>query len=423
MTEAACAMNATIPEEILERSAHQPVEILLVDDQPENLLSASAVLEPLGEAIFKAESGKEALRYVLDHDFAVIVLDVMMPEMDGFETAAFIRQRERSRHTPIIFLTALGRSEEHMRISYDLGAVDYLTKPFVPEVLSAKVKVFVELHRKTLLLHQQSQLLESRNAELQQAISRSRRAEQEITELNRSLEQQISRLNEVNQELETFSYSVSHDLRGPLNRMAGFSKALLELQGGQLDGQSKVYLERIDASARRASDLVEDLLQFSRLARVEFQETNVDISALAREIAGDLALREPERPVEFVIPNGITARADGTLVRAALLNLFENAWKFTRRRNPARIEFGTEETPAGRAFFVRDNGAGFDMADYGRLFQPFQRLHRPADFEGTGIGLATVDRIVRRHGGTVWAHGEVDRGATFYFTIRGDCTV
>src|SRR5215831_766844 len=185
----------------------EPVKILLVDDQPDNLLSAEAVLENLGEEVIKAESGREALRYLLDQDFAVIVLDVMMPEMDGFETAALIRQRERSRLTPIIFLTALGRSEEHMLRGYDLGAVDYMTKPFVPEILRSKVSVFVELHRKSLLLAHQSALLERRNSELQHAIHRSWQAEEEIKALNRHLERQLEELNEVNRELEAFSYS------------------------------------------------------------------------------------------------------------------------------------------------------------------------------------------------------------------------
>src|ERR1700683_278143 len=173
-------LAALTPAKDLQRMSAgtpEPVKILLVDDQADNLLSAGAVLEALGEEVVTAESGREALRHLLDEDFAVIVLDVMMPEMDGFETAALIRERERSRHTPIIFLTALGRSEEHIRRGYTLGAVDYLTKPFVPEILRTKVGVFVELHRKSGLLAHQSKLLERQNAELQEAIQRSWRAE------------------------------------------------------------------------------------------------------------------------------------------------------------------------------------------------------------------------------------------------------
>ena len=393
------------------------VKILLVDDQPENLFSAEAVLESLGEEIVKAESGREALRRLLDDDFAVILLDVMMPDMDGFETASLIRQRERSRLTPIIFLTALGRSEEHMLRGYGIGAVDYITKPFVPEILRSKVSVFVELNRKTRLLAEQSRLLETQNAELQQAISRSHQAEDEIKSLNRHLERQLDELEEVNRELEAFSYSVSHDLRGPLSRVAGYARALFEFHSGELDDQGRVFLERIDNSARRMCDLVEDLLNFSRLTRVEMQEERLDLTAMVTGIAAELAARDPERVAEFVIAPGVEGWGDPSLIRAVLLNLLENAWKYTAKHAAARIEFGTEYTPEGLAYYLRDDGAGFDMTHAVRLFRPFQRLHKHSEFEGAGIGLATVERIIRRHGGRIWATGEVERGAAFFFTL------
>jgi hypothetical protein len=400
--------------------AQEPVKILLVDDQPENLLSAEAVLEALGQIVVKAESGREALRQLLEHDFAVIVLDVMMPEMDGFETAALIRQRERSRTTPIIFLTALGRSDEHMRRGYDLGAVDYMTKPFVPEILRSKISVFVELHRKSMLLAAQSQLLERRNVELQQAIQRSWKAEEEIKALNRHLERQVEQLAEVNRELEAFSYTISHDLRGPLNRMSGFSKALLDFHTEKLDDQARLYLQRIDNSSKRMCELVEDLLNFSRLTRVEMNEQSADLSALVRSLAAELAGRDPERQVEFVIQDDVAAWCDPTLMRAALENLLENSWKFTRKHAHSRIEFGMTKGPDGPVYFLRDDGAGFNMTDAARLFHPFQRLHKDSDFEGTGIGLATVERIIRRHGGRIWAEGQIEKGAAFYFTLRGE---
>ncbi len=393
------------------------VKILLVDDQPENLLSASAVLESLGQELIMAESGREALRYLLDHDFAVIVLDVMMPDMDGFETAALVRQRERSRLTPIIFLTALGRSEEHMLRGYDLGAVDYMSKPFVPAILRSKVSVFVELHRKSRLLAQQSSLLERRNLELQDAIQRSWQAEEEIKALNRHLERRLDELNEVNRELEAFSYSVSHDLRGPLSRIAGFSRALLEFHAGQLNDEGRVFLQRIDNSARRMCDLVEDLLNFSRLTRVAMQLEEVDLSAVVAGFGSELAARDPGRVADFRVAPGIKAWCDPVLIRAAIMNLLENAWKFTRKHATATIEFGELPGSEDPIFFLRDDGAGFDMADASRLFSPFQRLHKASEFEGTGIGLATVERIIRRHGGKIWAEGEIEHGATFFFTL------
>jgi signal transduction histidine kinase len=395
----------------------KPVKILLVDDQPENLLSASAVLESLGQEVIMAESGREALRHLLDHDFAVILLDIMMPEIDGFETAALIRQRERSRLTPIIFLTALGRSEEHVLRGYDLGAVDYMSKPFVPAILRSKVSVFVELHRKSALLSQQSALLERRNSELQDAIQRSWQAEEEIKALNRHLERRLDELNEVNRELEAFSYSVSHDLRGPLSRIAGFSQALLEFHAGQLNDEGRVFLQRIDNSARRMCDLVEDLLNFSRLTRVEVQMQEVDLSAMISGLAAELASRDPGRVADFLVAPGVMAWCDPILIRAAMMNLLENSWKFTRKHATTAIEFGEIAGPEGPVFFLRDDGAGFDMADAARLFNPFQRLHKASEFEGTGIGLATVDRIVRRHGGRIWAEGEIEHGATFFFTL------
>jgi signal transduction histidine kinase len=405
------ARDGPLPEPV------DTVKILLVDDQPENLLSAEAVLEGLGEQIVKAESGREALRHLLDEDFAVIVLDIMMPEMDGFETAALIRQRERSRHTPIIFLTALGRGEEHIRTGYDLGAVDYIMKPFVAEILRTKVSVFVELNRTSALLRKQSELLERRNDELQHAIERSWRAEEEIKALNRHLERQISELAEVNRELEAFSFTASHDLRGPLSRIAGFSKALLEFHAEQLDETGRRYLNRIDTAASRMCVLVEDLLRFSRITRVEMSEGKVDLTEMVRGLAAELAAQDGSRDVEFVVADGMEGWGDAALLRTTLLNLMENAWKYTRKQAAARIEFGALEGTQGPAYYVRDNGAGFDMAEANRLFNPFQRLHKESDFEGTGIGLATVDRIIRRHGGQVWAHGEVGQGATFFFTL------
>ena len=409
-------MNATeVTETPVETiPATEAMKILLVDDQPENLLSAEAVLESLGQQILKAESGREALRHLLDHDFAVIVLDIMMPEMDGFETAALIRQRQRSKHTPIIFLTALGRSEEQIRTGYDLGAVDYMLKPFIPEVLRTKVSVFVELNRQTAMLQRQSALLEYRNLELQQAMERSQRAEEEITALNRHLERQIKELAEVNQELETFSFTASHDLRGPLSRITGFSKALLDFHAGQLDDDGRRYLERIDTSARRMCDLVGDLLNFSRLKQVEMSAGEIDLTEMVRSLTVEVASRDPDRKAEFIIRDGITAWGDTKLLRAALLNLIENAWKYTRKREVARIEFAVQPGPV---YLLRDNGAGFEMSDAGRLFHPFQRLHKESEFEGTGIGLATVERIIRRHGGQIWAEGAVDSGAVFYFTL------
>jgi light-regulated signal transduction histidine kinase (bacteriophytochrome) len=247
---------------------------------------------------------------------------------------------------------------------------------------------------------------------------RSQCAEDEIKALNRHLEHRLDELAEVNRELEAFSYSVSHDLRGPLSRIAGFSQALRESNADRIDQQGLTYLDRIENSSRRMSMLVEDLLNFSRLTRVEMRFSAVDLSAMMNALAADLKAREPGRAAEFAIAEDVTAWGDPELLRAVMQNLLENAWKFTHKHPAARIEFGITNGATGPVYYLRDDGAGFDMEQRDRLFSPFQRLHGAKEFEGTGIGLATVDRIIRRHGGRIWAESEVERGATFFFTLN-----
>jgi PAS domain S-box-containing protein len=225
-------------------------------------------------------------------------------------------------------------------------------------------------------------------------------------------------LEQANKELEAFSYSVSHDLRAPLRSMDGFSQALLEDYGNKLDDQGKDYIRRVRAASQRMSQLIDDLLNLSRITRAEMHYEKVNLTALAKAIAAELQETEPERQVEFIIGKDISARGDSHLLRAVLENLLANAWKFTSKHPRARIEFGAIQVEGRSVCFVRDDGAGFDMAYVGKLFLPFQRLHGPTEFEGTGIGLATVQRIIHRHGGVVWAEGELEKGATFYFTLQ-----
>jgi signal transduction histidine kinase len=251
------------------------------------------------------------------------------------------------------------------------------------------------------------------NAELQQRVQE---RTGQLETLNLQLEQRTAQLEALNKELESFSYTVSHDLRAPLRSIRGFSEAVLERYAAQLDPRGQEFLHRACESSQRMEILIEDLLKLSRLGRGELRPRFVDLSLMAESIADDLRKTEPERKAEFVIAPGLKARGDEHLLRVALDNLLRNAWKFTGKQPRARIEFGATAQPA-KAFYVRDNGAGFDMQYASQLFGVFHRLHTASEFPGHGVGLATVQRIVNRHGGRVWAEGAIDQGATFYFAL------
>jgi signal transduction histidine kinase len=236
--------------------------------------------------------------------------------------------------------------------------------------------------------------------------------------LFRNLKLSKEQVEAANRELQAFSYSASHDLRAPLRSIDGFSRILLEEYTGQLDFQGRLYLSRIRESVERMGDLIDALLALSRVSRAEMRREEVDLSALARAAAQDLRRSEPDRPVEFHLTEGLKANGDPALLRALLQNLLGNAWKFTGKQARGVIEFGVQPpSHDGSVFFVRDNGVGFDMQHAAKLFSPFHRLHCPTDFPGAGIGLATVQRIIQRHGGRVWAEAAPGQGATFYFTL------
>jgi light-regulated signal transduction histidine kinase (bacteriophytochrome) len=250
-------------------------------------------------------------------------------------------------------------------------------------------------------------------------------AQAQIRTLNAELEARVelrtAELVVANKNLEAFTYSVAHDLRSPLRALSGYGEALTEDYGDRLDDTGRWFIERIQSATERMSALIDDLLLLAQVSRSEMSLGPVDLSAEVAAIAGELQAREPGRRVRFVIQDGVWVTADCTLIRTVVQNLVDNAWKFTAKRDGATIEFGAAPAQDGRVCcYVRDDGAGFDPAFVGKLFQPFQRLHAVTEFPGTGIGLASIRRIVERHGGRAWAEGAVGRGATFYFTLKAE---
>jgi light-regulated signal transduction histidine kinase (bacteriophytochrome) len=242
-----------------------------------------------------------------------------------------------------------------------------------------------------------------------------REAHAELKNTNAELVQLTLEMQAANRELEAFSYSVTHDLRTPLQSILGFSELLLGDFSNHLDTQSKHYVQRVRAGCLRMAQIIDDMLKLARVTQSEIRKERVDLTALAKSIASTLALTQPQRRVKFAIADGMVATGDAGLLRAVLENLLGNAWKFTGKKSQPFIEFGCNGPPP--IYFVRDNGTGFDMADVDKLFVAFQRLHTFNDFPGTGIGLATVQRIIQRHGGRIWAEAVVGQGATFYFTL------
>ena len=261
-------------------------------------------------------------------------------------------------------------------------------------------------------------LVEAFNEMLDQIETRDLSLERARDELERRVEQRTSELTLANKELESFSYSVSHDLRAPLRSIDGFSLALWEDYSDKLDSQAKDFLTRIRFATKRMGTLIDDLLNLSRMARMHMKNERVDLSALVRSIVGELQKSEPQRSVSFIVDEGLEVQGDPHLLRVVLDNLLANSWKYTSRHPNARIEFRRGRTNGCTTYFVRDDGAGFDAKYADKLFGAFQRLHGTDEFPGTGVGLATVQRIIHRHGGRIWAEGAVEKGATFYFTLQ-----
>src|SRR5213594_3600415 len=394
-------------------TAEVKANILLVDDHPESLLALEAVLADLGQNLVKADSGRQALRCVLNQDFAVILLDVNMPGMDGFETATLIRERERSKHTPIVFLTASDQSELAVFRGYSVGAVDYLIKPFAPEILKSKVAVFVDLFQMREKARQQANQLVAINQNLEREIAERKRAEQEI-------ERRADELGAVNKELEAFSYSVSHDLRAPLRAMQGFAQALNEDFADRLGPVAQDYTRRIVAAACRMDTLIQDLLAYSRLSRAQMLLQPLDLRSVMAQIRTHTEgeFRDREASVEVAIPEAFPhVMAHPTTLVQVVTNLLTNAAKFVGPGVRPHVRVWAEERDEWGRLWVEDNGIGISPEHHGRIFRVFERLHGIETYPGTGIGLAIVRKGIQRLGGQVGLESAPGQGSKFWIEL------
>ena len=379
--------------------------VLIVDDNLPSLHELNDALKDEAYDVILARSGEEALELLAVHSVDCILLDVLMPGLGGQETCARIKAVPTLRDIPLIMLTAL-EDREAMIEGLTAGADDFVSKSSHLQVLKARVRA--QIRRKQVEDENRRLREELLQKELEAGEARAARELAETV--------LVEELKRKNKELEAFSYSVSHDLRAPLRAIDGFSRIVLQDFAETLDPKGHEYLQRVCAAATRMGELIDVLLELSRIGRTELRRTRVNLSDVARQVVADLR-KDADRRVEVVIDEGLVADADSRLMHIALENLLGNSWKFTANAAEARIELGHDRNGHGPVYYVRDNGAGFDMTYAEKLFAPFRRLHSDAEFPGIGIGLATVYRIVERHGGRVWAEGAVGRGATFYFTI------
>ncbi len=407
------------------------MKLLIADDNATNLKLLRAQLEGEGHIVTTAYDGVEALELLRQDPAEAVISDILMPRMDGYRLCQEMRKEPPLREIPFVFYTATYTSDSDEGLALKVGADAYLRKPSRIEALVAAIEEAKVKRREYSAIHDPDdsvegqgvlreyndalvRKLEQRNHELEQAHADLNRANEE---LEQRVQERTAQLEASNLELEAFSHSVAHDLRSPLRSINGFCVMLKEEMQGITTPEAEEQLDRIRAATRRMNDLIEELLRLSQIGRCEIRRTVTNLSILAENIAEDQRLMNPERTVNCTIQPGMVAYADRALLRIVLENLLGNAWKYTGKVEVAEIEIGMEQGDHHKVFFVKDNGAGFDMGLAEGLFSAFKRMHSQREFPGTGLGLTIVHRIVARHLGAIWANSSPGEGTTFFFTL------
>jgi len=403
-------------------------KILLVDDREDNLLSIETILAPSGYQFVKANSGRQALKVLLsEFDFAMILMDVKMPNLNGFETAALIYEREKLKHIPIIFITANNYGDENMFKGYQSGAIDYIFKPINPDVLRAKVGVLIELYRKNRLLFEQEQKLITINRNLEREINERKVSEEKVRQLNHKLLENIANLESANKDLERFAFMASHDLQEPLRKIRMFSDRLFSKYRDVLHEDAKM-VTRIQQAAERMQALIVDILAFSKISIDKSAFVISDLNIVLKDLLAEMEEEVHETNARISIEPLPPLVVSPTLMRPLFQNLISNALKYRKKDAEATIRIRSEVSVGVNdrdknlvnrycRIFIEDNGIGFDQKYAEEIFGMFRRLHNNGDYAGTGVGLALCKKIAELHNGYISARSKVNEGSTFIVSL------
>ncbi|CAN5170093.1 response regulator [soil metagenome] len=423
-------MDLKAHKDINEQKSKSDIKILVVDDREDNLFSIETILERDNYNIVKAISGRAALKILLqEQDFSLILMDVQMPDMNGLETATLIYEREKLKSIPIIFITAHSNDEEYLFKGYRSGGVDYIYKPFNPELLRVKVSVFVELYRKNHELINHEKKLLAVNNSLQNEIEERKLSEEKIRILNNQLFENNAHLKTVNEELDRFAYVASHDLQEPLRKIMVFSDKILSKKDDKTEVEK--YLNKISSSSHRMQTLINNLLQFSRQSVNAADFVNVDLKEMVNEAIVELELEIEKTHAQINLDNLPILPAIPSLIQQLFYNLISNALKFRKSGIIPIINISSEKVKGteikemqadkGEMMYykitISDNGIGFDPKYANDIFMVFKRLHSYHEFEGTGVGLSICKKIVDKHHGFITAHSKLNEGATFIIAL------